>query len=154
MGMCVLTNTMDLLPTYLISVNEIGPDLFLLPSYIFRFKIHVMNIIYIHYRQKIWNIFYFTDFLHFCGVCRLFLYLKYISTRKYYFGGSQFALNSNMKRNGSKTIISVFFSIRLWLKFLLSLCQIAAISIRVLHRYIEHNTIVYLLLILVRSAGD
>ena len=59
-----------------------------------------------------------------------------------------------MKRNGSKTIISVFFSIRLWLEILLSLCQIAAISIRVLYRDIEHNTIVYLLPILVRSAGD
>ena len=31
----------------------------------------------IHYRQKIWNIFYFSDFLHSCGVCRVFLYLKY-----------------------------------------------------------------------------
>ena len=45
-----------------------------------------------------------------------------------------------MKRKGSKTIISVFFSIRLWLEFLLSLCQIAAISIIVLYRDIVHNT--------------
>ena len=59
-----------------------------------------------------------------------------------------------MKRNGSKTITLVIFSIRLWLKFLLSLCQIAAISIRVLYRDIDHNTIVYLLPNLVRSAGD
>ena len=59
-----------------------------------------------------------------------------------------------MKCKGSKTIISVFFSIRLWLEFLLSLCQIAAISIRVLYRDIVHNTIVYLPPILVRSAGD
>ena len=59
-----------------------------------------------------------------------------------------------MKRDGSKTIISVYFSIRLWLEFLLSLRQIAAISIRVLYRDIVHNTIVYLLPILVRSAGD
>ena len=41
----------------------------------------------IHYRQKIWNIFYFIDFLHFCGVCRVFLYLKYILTSRYYFWG-------------------------------------------------------------------
>ena len=59
-----------------------------------------------------------------------------------------------MKPNGSKKIISVFFSIRLWFEFLLSLCHIAAISIRVLYRDIVRNTIVYLLLILVRSAGD
>ena len=59
-----------------------------------------------------------------------------------------------MKCKGSKTIISVFFSIRRWLEFLLSLCQIAAISIRVLYRDIVHNTIVYLPPILMRSAGD
>ena len=59
-----------------------------------------------------------------------------------------------MKRKDSKTIISVYFSIRLWLKFLLSLCQFAAISIRVLYWDIVHNTIVYLLPILVQSAGD
>ena len=59
-----------------------------------------------------------------------------------------------MKHKGSKTIIAVFFSIRRWLEFLLSLCQIAAISIRVLYRDIVHNTIVYFPPILVRSAGD
>ena len=59
-----------------------------------------------------------------------------------------------MKRKGSKTIISVFFSNRLWLELLLSLCPIAAISIRVLYRDIVHNAIVYLPPILVRSAGD
>ena len=41
---------------------------------------HTRNYLsYIRYRQKIWNIFYFSDFLHFCGVCRVFLYL-HIST--------------------------------------------------------------------------
>ena len=59
-----------------------------------------------------------------------------------------------MKRKGSQTIISVFFSIRLWLEFLLSLCQIAAISIRVLYRDIVNKTSVYLPPNLVRSAGD
>ena len=59
-----------------------------------------------------------------------------------------------MKRIGSKTIISEFFSIRLRLEFLLSFCQIAAISFRVLYRDIVHNTIVYIPPILVRSAGD
>ena len=58
-----------------------------------------------------------------------------------------------MKRKGSKTIISVFFSIRLKLEFL-SLCQIAAISVRVLCKDIVHNTIVYLPPILVWSVGD
>ena len=57
-----------------------------------------------------------------------------------------------MKHKGSKTIISVFFSIRLWLEFLLSLCQIAAISIRVLYRDIVQNTIVYFPDILVFGA--
>ena len=59
-----------------------------------------------------------------------------------------------MKRKVSKTIISVFFSIRLWLELLLSLCQFVAISIRVLYWDIVHNAIVYLPPILVRSAGD
>ena len=59
-----------------------------------------------------------------------------------------------MKHKGSKTIILVFFSIRLRLEFLLSVCHIAAISIRVLDKDIVHNTIVYLPPILVRSAGD
>ena len=49
-----------------------------------------------------------------------------------------------MKGKGSKTVISVFFSIRLWLEFL-SPFQFAAISIRVLYRDIVHNAIVYLL---------
>ena len=57
-----------------------------------------------------------------------------------------------MKHKGSKTIISVFFSIRLWLEFLLSLSQIAAISIRVLYRDIVQNTIVYFPDILVFGA--
>ena len=43
---------------------------------------------------------------------------------------------------------------RLWLEFLLSLCQIAVIFIRVLYKDIVHNAIVYLPPILVRSAGD
>ena len=59
-----------------------------------------------------------------------------------------------MKRKGSKTIISVFFSIRLWLEFLLSLCEIAAMSSRVLYRDIVHNAIVHLPPILVQSTGD
>ena len=48
--------------------------------------------------------------------------------------------------------ISVFFSIRLWLEFLLFL--IVAISIRVLYRYSVTITSVYLPPNLVRSAGD
>ena len=59
-----------------------------------------------------------------------------------------------MKRKGSKTNVSVFFLIRLWLEFLLSLGQIAAVSIRVLYRGIVNNIVVNLPPILVRSAGD
>ena len=59
-----------------------------------------------------------------------------------------------MKSKGSKTIMSLFFSIRLWLEFLLPLGQIAAISFRLLYKDIVHNTIVHLPPILVRSAGD
>ena len=59
-----------------------------------------------------------------------------------------------MKDKDSKTIISIFFAIRPWLEFLLSLCQIAAISILALYRDMVHNTIVYFTPILVRSAGD
>ena len=33
-------------------------------------------------------------------------------------------INSNMKGTCTKTIVSVFFSIRLWLKFFLSLCRL------------------------------
>ena len=39
---------------------------------------------HMHYRQKIWNIFYLCDFVHICGVWRVFLYLKYIPTGRYY----------------------------------------------------------------------
>ena len=64
--------------------------------------------IYIHYRQKIWKNFYFGDFLQFCEVYRVFIYLKYIPLSRYYFGVSLLALNIKLKRKGSKTIISVF----------------------------------------------
>ena len=67
--------------------------------------------VYIHYRQKIWNIFGFSDFSQFCGVCIVFLYLKYIPTSRYYFGGSSLALNNKMKSKGSKTIISVYYQL-------------------------------------------
>ena len=59
-----------------------------------------------------------------------------------------------MKSKGSKTIMSLFFSIRPWLEFLFSLGQIVAISIRLLYRDIVYNTIVHLPPILVQSAGD
>ena len=108
---------------------------------------------YIHYRQKIWNIFCFSDFLHICGVCRVFLSLKYIHTSRYYFLGSELAFNSKMKRKGSKPNISALCSIRLWLEFFLSLYQIAAISIRALYRNLVHNTIVFLPPILCGQQG-
>ena len=109
---------------------------------------------HIHNRQK-YGIFFFISsiLLHFCRVCRLFLYSKYISTRKYYFGGSKFALNSKMKHNGSKTIISVFFSIRLWLKFLLSLVRLQPYPF-VCCIEILSTILLFLLPILVRSAVD
>ena len=61
-------------------------------------------------------------------------------------------LISTQQQNEAQ-IISVFSSIKLWLE-LLSLCQIAAISILVLYGDIVCNTIVCLPPILVRSAGD
>ena len=59
-----------------------------------------------------------------------------------------------MKSKGSKTIMSLYFSIRPWLQFLFSLGQIVAIFIRLLYKDIVYNTIVRLPLILVQSAGD
>ena len=67
-------------------------------------------------------------------------------------------LFSNWKQNEAQgfkySYFGIFFSIRLWLQFLLSLCQTSAISIRLLFRNIVHNTIVYLSSILVQLAGD
>ena len=57
---------------------------------------------------KIWNIFHYSNFLHFCVVCRVFLYLKYIPVSRYYFWGSKLALNRKMKGKCTRTIISVF----------------------------------------------
>ena len=59
-----------------------------------------------------------------------------------------------MNRKGSKQLFWSFFFIRCWLEFLLSHCQIAAISVRVFIRDIMHNIIVYLPPRLVQSAGD
>ena len=41
----------------------------------------------IHYRQTIWIFFSFQRFFLFCGVCRVYLYLVYIPTSRYYFLG-------------------------------------------------------------------
>ena len=58
---------------------------------------------------KMWNIFYFCDFFFiFVGV-PVFLYLKYITSSKYYFGTSYFVLSSKMKHTGSKTITLALF---------------------------------------------
>ena len=43
---------------------------------------------YINYRQKLWNIFYYSNCLHFYGVRMVLLYLKYIPANRYYFWGS------------------------------------------------------------------
>ena len=57
-------------------------------------------VVIILYRQK-YGIFLISSiFLHFCGVCRVFLYFKYIHKNRFYFGGSSLALNSKMKHKG------------------------------------------------------
>ena len=39
------------------------------------------HIFFIHYRQKIWNIFYFIDFLYFVGCVRyLFIWFTFLQT--------------------------------------------------------------------------
>ena len=70
------------------------------------------------------------------------------------FRGVKYHLTAKWSAKVRKQLFVFFFSIRLWLESLLSLCQIAAISICVLYRNMVHNTILYLQLILVRSAGD
>ena len=67
--------------------------------------LHVNIYILIHYRQKIWNIFYFSDFLHFCGMCRVFLYLKYIPPNRYYFWGA----NKHLAAKGSAKVQKQLF---------------------------------------------
>ena len=64
---------------------------------------------YVHYRQKLWNIFHFSGFLHFCGSWRVFLCLKYIPTGRYYFFGSLFPVNSKMNGKVRKLWIWHFF---------------------------------------------
>ena len=59
-----------------------------------------------------------------------------------------------MKRKGSRTSISVSFSIKLGFELLLPPFQFAAISIHVLYRDIVYNIIVYLPPILLRSAWE
>ena len=41
----------------------------------------------IHYRKKILNIIHFSDFFIFCGMCRLYFYLTYIPTNRYWLWG-------------------------------------------------------------------
>ena len=113
-----------------------------------------MHTDYIHYRQKIWNNFHLSDFLVFCGVCRVFLYLIYIPRSRYYFGEVNLHSIAEWTAKVQKQLFLSFFFSRHWLEFLLCHCQIAGISVRVLIRYIMHNIIVYLPPRLVRSAGD
>ena len=72
---------------YQVSFNDQTPKLNL---WIYHIGLHsyLSVALYIHYRQKIWNIFCFSDFSHFYGVCMVFLYLIYFPTSRYYFGGS------------------------------------------------------------------
>ena len=109
---------------------------------------------YIHYRQQILNIFHFNDFLFICGVCRVYLYLVYIATSRYYFWGNNSKSIAKWTAKVQKQLFWSFLFIRHWLESLLHHCQIAAIFVRVFIRDIMHNITVYLQPRLVRSAGD
>ena len=108
----------------------------------------------LHYRQKIWNNFHFTDFFVFCGVSRVYFYLIYIPTSRYYFWGVYSHSIAKLIAKVQKQLFWAFFFIRRCLVFWLSHWQIAAISVRVFIRDIMHNIIVYFPPRLVRSAGD
>ena len=93
-------------------------------------------------------------FFLFCGVCRVYLYLVHIPTRRYYFWGLNSQSIAKWTAKVQKQLFWSFFFIGRWLEFLLSHCQIAAISVRVFIRDLMHNIIVYLPPRLVRLAGD
>ena len=107
----------------------------------------------IHYRQKIWNNFHSSDFLKFCEVCEVYLYLTYIPTSRYYFWGVNSHSIAKWTAKVKKQLFCSFFFIRRWLEFLSSHCQIAAIPFCVFIRDSMHNIIAYLQPRLVRSAG-
>ena len=78
----------------------------------------------IHYRQKIWNIFHFSDFVVFCEVCWVYLYLIDIPTNRYNFWGVNSHSLTKWTAKVQKQLFWSFFFIRRWLEFLLSHCQI------------------------------
>ena len=84
----------------------------------------------IHYRQKLWNIFQFSNFCVFYGVCRVFLYLICISTSRCYFWEVNSHSIAKWTAKVQEQLLWSYFFIRRWLEFLLSHCQIAAISVR------------------------
>ena len=108
----------------------------------------------LHYWQKIWNIFHYSDFFLFCGVSMVIRYLIYIPTSRYYFWGVNSHSIAKWTAKVQKQLFWSFYFIRRWLEFLLFYCQIAAISVRVFIRDIMHKIVVYLPTRLVRSAGD
>ena len=111
--------------------------------------------VHIHTTGKKYGIYFISAiFFLFCGVCRVYLYLVYIPTSRYYFLEVNSQSIAKWTANVQEQLFWSFFFIRRCLECLLSHCQIAAISVRVLIRDIMHNIIVYLPPRLVRSAGD
>ena len=92
-------------------------------------------------------------FFLFYGAYRVFLYLIYIPTSRYYFWGVNSHSISKWTAKVQKQLFWSFFFIRRWLEFLLFHCQIAAISVGVFIRESMPSIIVYLPPRLVRSAG-
>ena len=84
----------------------------------------------------------------------VYLYLIYIPTSRYCFWGVYSHSIAKLTVKVQKQLFRSLFFIRRWLEFLLSHCQIVAISVRVFIRYVMHNSIVHLPPRLVRSVGD
>ena len=118
-------------------------------------SVHVFLMrIFIHYRQKIWNYFLFSDFFYFVvWVGYFFIWFTFLQA-DIPFGElihTQWQIETQKLKNN---YFGPFFFIGRWSEFLLSHCQIAAISIRVFISDIMHNIVVYLPTRLVRSTED
>ena len=71
-------------------------------------NMHAVSLCFIHYRQKLWNIFHFGDFLHFCGAWRVFLSLKCIPKSRYYFLGDNGQLTAKWTAKGENYDFGLF----------------------------------------------
>ena len=130
----------------------------------FKSILHVFHIIskshycvstgtYIHYRQKIWNIFHISEVLYFVGCVRyLFIWLTFLQS-DITFGELIHTQLENEPRRFKNNYFGPF-SLLESLEFLLSNCHIIVISVRMIIRDIMRDIIVNLPPRLVRSTGD